>query len=142
MLLKILKRKDKTLRKKCAKIDKITPSIKKLAWSMVETMNALEGIGLAANQVGHSIRLIIVKNQKGPQVMINPIISEKEGEQMIPEGCLSIPNKTVINKRANKVTVRYTCLDGTENTAFLEGLDAVVAQHEIDHLNGILMNDG
>jgi peptide deformylase len=132
---------DEILRKKSRKIEKINDRIKVLSEDMIETMNENEGIGLAAPQVGVLKRLIVVDIGDGPIVMLNPEILEKEGEQVITEGCLSVPNKNGNVKRPEKLKVKYVDLEDKTHTIKTEGLLSVVISHEIDHLNGVLFID-
>ncbi|SRR6056297_196163 len=132
---------DEILRKKSRKIENINERIKVLAEDMIETMNENEGIGLAAPQVGILKKLIVVDVGEGPVIMLNPEILEKNGEQIITEGCLSVPNKNGDVKRPEKLKVTYTDLQGNSHTIKTEGLLSVVISHEIDHLNGILFID-
>jgi len=132
---------DEILRKKSRKIENINERIKVLAEDMIETMNENEGIGLAAPQVGILKKLIVVDVGEGPVIMVNPEILEKNGEQIITEGCLSVPNKNGDVKRPEKLKVTYTDLKGNSHTIKTEGLLSVVISHEVDHLNGILFID-
>jgi len=132
---------DEILRKKSRKIENINERIKVLAEDMIETMNENEGIGLAAPQVGILKKLIVVDVGEGPVIMLNPEILEKNGEQIITEGCLSVPNKNGDVKRPEKLKVTYTDLKGNSHTIKTEGLLSVVISHEVDHLNGILFID-
>jgi peptide deformylase len=108
---------------------------------MIETMKENDGIGLAAPQVGILKRIIVVDIGQGPLVMVNPDILEKDGEQIINEGCLSVPNKNGNVKRPEKLKVNYTDLEGDKHTIKTEGLLSVVISHEVDHLNGVLFID-
>ncbi len=113
---------------------------------MIETMYDAPGVGLAAPQVGESIQLIVVnasqeEDGKDSMVMINPEITEAEGKQVDEEGCLSVLDLTASVKRSQKVTVRYQDIAGDEQEITVEDRFAVVLQHEIDHLRGILFID-
>ncbi|MCK5069111.1 MAG: peptide deformylase, partial [Desulfocapsa sp.] len=113
---------------------------------MIDTMYDAPGVGLAAPQVGASIQLIVVnasqeEDGKESMVMINPEIIEKEGKQVDEEGCLSVLDLTADVKRSQKITVRYQDTTGTELELTVEDRFAIVLQHEIDHLNGILFID-
>jgi peptide deformylase len=83
----------------------------------------------------------VVDIGQGPLVMVNPDILEKDGEQIINEGCLSVPNKNGNVKRPEKLKVTYTDLEGDKHTIKTEGLLSVVISHEVDHLNGVLFID-
>jgi peptide deformylase len=120
--------------------------LQELVRDMTETMYDAPGIGLAAPQVGESIQLIIVdiaklEIEREALVMINPRIIGHEGSQIDEEGCLSVIDLTANVKRHKKVTVSYQDLTGKPNELTAEDRFAVVLQHEIDHLNGILFLD-
>jgi len=132
---------DEILRKQSREIKNINERIKILADDMIETMKENDGIGLAAPQVGILKRIIVVDRGQGPLVMVNPDILEKDGEQIINEGCLSVPNKNGNVKRPEKLKVTYTDLEGDKHTIKTEGLLSVVISHEVDHLNGVLFID-
>jgi len=114
---------------------------------MAETMWANDGVGLAAPQIGVAKRLLVLDVATGEDrgknliVLSNPEIIEREGEIEWEEGCLSVPGMTVKVKRSNRVVVEAQDLDG--NTVRVEGeeLPAVALQHEMDHLDGVLMFD-
>jgi len=118
---------------------------KKLVPDMIDTMIAAKGIGLAAVQVGHSIRLAIInkeadKSLKEHLAIINPkIFSASDEMDPEDEGCLSVPGKTCVVPRHRKIKVRYTDVFGQEQKLKATGLFARVIQHEIDHLDGILI---
>jgi peptide deformylase len=145
ILYPIRKYPDSILRQKAAPIKEITDEIRSLAADMVETMHAANGVGLAANQVGVSLRLVVIDmgEEKEPNVVtfINPEIIEATDEEIAEEGCLSVPGFYEPVKRALHVTVRGTGLDGSEQTMKCSGLSARACQHEIDHLEGILFID-
>jgi peptide deformylase len=140
-LLNICTFPDPVLKQKAVPVEKIDESLKGLIEDMLETMYQAPGIGLAANQVGKPVRLIVFdvtpKDQpRNPRVLINPEIVCAEGTQS-----LSVPEFYTEVKRCSKVTVRG--LDDQGNSVEMEGegLLAVVLQHEIDHLDGVLMLD-
>ena len=119
---------------------------KHLIENMIKIMTENNGIGLAANQVGVPKRLLVADiSPQIPEsdliVLANPEIIATEGEVTIEEGCLSVPDYQAEVKRHAKVTVRGLDLHGQEVEIEAEGLLAVVLQHEIDHLNGILFID-
>jgi peptide deformylase len=137
---------DPVLKQKAAPIEKIDQSLRDLIRDMTETMYQAPGIGLAANQVGRPVRLIVFdvtpKDQpRSPRVLINPEIICSEGSQTHEEGCLSVPEFYTEVKRCSKVTVRGLDDQGHPVEVEGEGLLAVVLQHEIDHLDGVLMLD-
>ncbi len=145
-LIKIITIPDKRLRMKAEPIEEITDEIRVLAERMAETMYAAPGVGLAAPQVGLSLRLVTIDVAEEEQdaqlmVLVNPEILEKEGEAVGEEGCLSVPGYFEEVKRAAWVKVRYQDLDGKEYVEEIEGFLAVAFQHEIDHLNGVVFID-
>jgi peptide deformylase len=134
------------LKQKADPVTGIDDSILQLAEDMIETMYQAPGIGLAANQVGRPLRLIVYdvtpKDQpRSPSVLINPEIISCEGSQSQEEGCLSVPEYYTEVKRHAQVTVRGLNAKGETVEIRGEGLLAVVLQHEIDHLEGVLMLD-
>ena len=136
---------DKVLRRIAKEVDDVTEDVCTLCNDMVETMQSARGVGLAANQVGVSLRVITVETgtekHSAPLAIINPEIVVSEGEDAAEEGCLSIPAYYETVKRARKVTVSGTDVHGDRLTMECEGLLARACQHEIDHLNGILFVD-
>ncbi|MCX6745194.1 MAG: peptide deformylase [Candidatus Parcubacteria bacterium] len=141
-ILPIIKEPTPSLRQKSAKIKEITPEIKRLILDMTDTMKTAQGIGLAAPQVGHNIRLCTINTEKGPLAMINPLISWKSLRKAVEEeGCLSCPNKFVNVKRSKIIYVKCLDQEGKELSFRAEGLFSRVIQHEIDHLDGILIID-
>ena len=136
---------EQVLARKADEIANIDGQIHKLATDMVETMYTASGIGLAAPQIGVSQRLIVADPGKAEKsnliTLINPVIVSREGHNAIDEGCLSVPEFTAEVPRYAKVLVRGVTLDEKEIEFTAEGLFAIVLQHEIDHLNGILFID-
>lgn len=124
-------------------IGKITDDIINLSNKMKEKMVQWDGIGLAAPQVGHNIRLIVIRLSTGQiQEMINPRISWTSEERVkIEEGCLSIPEKSIWIERPSKVRVKFQTAEGEFRYWCLHKMDARVFLHEYDHLEGILMTD-
>lgn len=142
MNLKILSDKDPILRKVCEEVQNIKEHLP-FATSMYFTMKSLKAAGLAANQVGKSLRIITVSSPQFEGIMFNPIIISKVEEKMnFLEGCLSIKNKKTNTKtRSKTITVKWQDKSGSYNEKEFTDLSAVVLQHEIDHLSGILMSD-
>ena len=127
-------------------ITEIDEDVVKLVDHMTETMYSAPGIGLAATQVGVAKQVLVADiAPRRPEseliVLINPEIVAAEGEVIFEEGCLSVPDYQAEVKRHEKVTVRGLNLKGVEVEIEAEGLLAVVLQHEIDHLNGMLFID-
>ena len=136
---------EQVLARKADEITDIDGQIHALAADMVETMYAAPGIGLAAPQIGISQRLIVADPGKAEEsnliTLINPVIVSGEGHNAIDEGCLSVPDFTAEVPRYAEVLVRGVTLDEKEIEFIADGLFAIVLQHEIDHLNGILFID-
>lgn len=135
------------LRQESTPIDTIDKSTKKLAKDMVETMNANNGLGIAAPQVGVNKRMFITTinlgtDHEGLITMINPQIEFPNDENETgEEGCLSLPELYKPVTRHKYVRVKYEDLKGNNQILDLEGLNARVIQHETDHLDGILFTD-
>ena len=139
---KIITTENPILRKKASKIHRFDPSIQKLADDMFETMHTARGVGLAAPQIAQSIRLFVAEYEERKVAMVNPEIVKAEGEQIGPEGCLSIPGYVGENiRRAEKVIVKGLDVRGKPIKVYAEGWFARILQHEIDHLDGILFLD-
>jgi peptide deformylase len=131
------------LTKKAEEIKNIDDELYQLAQNMVHTMHAAPGIGLAAPQVNKSVRLITVDLSVGEQkneiiILANPEILDSQGEAIMEEGCLSVPDVNEKVVRPSHIMAKGTDLDGNEKTIDAEGLLARVLCHEIDHLNGKL----
>ncbi len=144
----ILKFPDPRLKQIAQPIAAISDELRTLAQEMLAIMYDEPGIGLAAPQIGKSIRLAVVDTDwsdedkaRNPIVLVNPEIILREGGITWEEGCLSVPDFTADVKRSARVRVRCLDLDGNEVIHEAEGLRAVCFQHEIDHLDGILFID-
>jgi peptide deformylase len=142
-VLKVRKYGDPTLRKSAVPIGDVTPELRRIIADMTETMYDEVGIGLAAPQVGISLRLIVISDEdsRGVQALLNPAIIERGGEVTGEEGCLSIPGVFAPVTRAAWVKVEARSVDGQPITINARGLRARVLQHEIDHLDGVLFID-
>lgn len=148
-LLDIVIEGDPVLRKKAVKVRRADEGIRKLADDMFETMLDAPGVGLAAPQIGKSIRLIVVhvpedEDEGTPELslkMLNPEVIKSHGSQFGPEGCLSIPGWAGNIERAMHVTVKGIGMDNKPVRVKASGYAAVVLQHEIDHLDGIMFPD-
>ena len=146
MKLPILKEGDEKLRVICKPVGKVTQRIKKLAADMIETMYANRGVGLAGPQVGSDLRIIVfdprTSRRRNPTVLINPVLTELEGEIKGDEGCLSCPGLWAEVKRFAHVKATGLNENGEEVEIVSEGgVLSVVLQHETDHLDGILFLD-
>jgi len=137
------------LRQKAKKVKRVDASTHKLIDDMFESMHAANGLGLAAPQIGVSLRVLVIELPKDeeepaagePIALINPEIVKSAGEQFGEEGCLSIPGFVGMVRRANQVTVKGLNRKGKEVRVKGEGLLARALQHEIDHLDGVLYTD-
>ena len=129
------------LREKSMEVKQVTPNIVKLIDNMLETMYDANGVGLAAPQIGVSKRVIVIDVGEGPIELVNPVILEREGEELDDEGCLSIPGVTGQVARAARVKVQGLNREGKLQEFEADGLLARAFQHEIDHLEGVLFVD-
>ena len=150
MILPIYAYGQPVLRKKATDIDAQYPELQTLLNNMFETMYDSNGIGLAAPQLGLSIRLFIVDgseieniNPNGfKEVFINPVIEEEFGKEWeFEEGCLSIPDVRAHVKRKGELTIRYFDQNWVEHVKTFDGMAARIIQHEYDHIEGILFTD-
>lgn len=150
MILPIYAYGQPVLRKKASEIDANYPNLSQLLENMFETMYDSNGIGLAAPQIGISIRLFIVDGTEiediepkdFKKVFINPIIEEEFDEKWdYEEGCLSIPNVRADVNRHSKLTIRYQDENFQEHVETYGGMAARIIQHEYDHIEGILFTD-
>jgi len=137
---------EEILHQRAEPITEIDEEVVKLVDHMAETMYSAPGIGLAATQVGVAKQVLVADiAPRRPEseliVLINPEIVAAEGEVIFEEGCLSVPDYQAEVKRHEKITVRGLNLKGEEVEIEAEGLLAIVLQHEIDHLNGVLFID-
>lgn len=136
--LEIRKAGDPVLKKQCQAVEKVTGKIKKLLDDMAETMNAADGVGLAAPQVGVELRIVVIDVGEGLIELINPVLLEKEGCQKGLEGCLSVPGVFGQVERYEKVVVEGLNRSGRKIRVTGSGLLARALQHEMDHLDGVL----
>lgn len=162
---------DPVLKEKTASVKTFDAELAKISQAMLETMYNHHGIGLAAPQVGLKLRLFVMDVQESkdeeetedsadpsdgqdpepidqeplkpyaPKIIVNPVILKGEGENMVEEGCLSIPGVKIEVTRPATIEVRYQNLAGEFQQESLTGLHATCFQHELDHLNGVLMWD-
>jgi peptide deformylase len=135
------------LRKKSVKVSRIDRSIQELIDDMIDTMRANEGIGLAAPQIGVLYRIVVCEytdeesEELKQTVLINPEITEREGEWIAEEGCLSIPGYFGNVPRAVSITARGKDRKGKDIKIKTDGVLAHILQHETDHLDGVLFID-
>jgi len=141
-VLKIRTNPDPVLRRKARRIAVIDDSIRRLIDDMVETMQGSYGVGLAANQVGVPLRVVVIQlPEEEVLVMVNPVIVETKGERMVIEGCLSVPGYQAEVPRAESVRIQARDRNGKIFRKRGTELLAQAMQHEIDHLNGMLYID-
>jgi len=130
------------LRRKARRVSRIDSSIQRLIDDMIETMQQINGVGLAAPQVGVPLRVIVLQMpEEAPIAIINPEIVKRAGEQEVTEGCLSIPGYFGEVKRSASVTVKGRNRQGKAIRIKATDLMAEALEHEIDHLNGVLYID-
>ena len=141
MILPIVKEPNPILHQKAIPVTKMTAAIKKLIADMIETMHAAPGVGLAANQVGSRLNLLVASadGEKGKElVLLNAVVTQQKGKALCPEGCLSLPGVSSKVHRATEIIVE--ALAPTMEPVIVEATDlmAQILQHETDHLQGHL----
>ena len=149
MIRRILEYPDPVLRRVADPVVEVTPAIEALVEDMFSTMHENLGVGLAAPQVGESIRLGVIElpsNENDPQagtryVFINPLLGVLGQRRDMFEGCLSLPGFRAEVNRAESATITYTNLLGESESLEATGLLAQAIQHELDHLEGVLFFD-
>jgi len=141
-LMPIVQVPDPVLRQKTKKIKKIDAALQKLIDDMIDTMHDAPGVGLAANQVGVSLRVCVI-HVPGEEVvtLINPEIVKRSGTRECDEGCLSLPGYKGVVPRSEKVVVKALNRDGRPVRYHASDLFAEAIEHEVDHLNGMLYFD-
>ncbi len=130
---------DPVLREATRDVDEIDGRIAALSETMIETMRAAPGVGLAANQIGIAKRLFVYDAGEGPVTVINPRLVESEGEFTYLEGCLSVPGYAWEITRPNRVHLVGRDLDGNELSLEADEFEGRIFQHELDHLDGVLL---
>ena len=140
-IYKVVEVGDDVLREKAITVTKLGPHIDKLLDNMRDTMYANQGVGLAAPQIGVPKRVIVVDIGDGLIEFINPVLAEKDGQQIDNEGCLSVPGLMGDVARAERVKVKGVNRAGEATELEASGFLARALQHEIDHLDGILFID-
>jgi len=133
---------DPVLRKKAKRLRSVDPSVHRLVKDMIETMHDASGVGLAAPQVGISLRVIVIGLPEQEEiVLINPEVVRRKGERVLDEGCLSVPGYVGQLKRSESVTIKGRNLKGKEIRIKADELLCQALEHEIDHINGVLYLD-
>ena len=134
---------DPILRKTSRDVSEVNERIKILLEDMAETMYQADGVGLAAPQVGILKKVIVIDphDESGLLKLVNPEITERDGEQIGEEGCLSVPNFNATVKRPEHIKVSYMDENGEAKEMEAEGFQAVIICHEVDHLHGKLFID-
>ena len=142
-VLKVRRYGDPVLRRRAAEVSEITPDLHRTIADMIDTMYDEAGIGLAAPQVGISLRLMVIghDDRREPRALVNPVIASRGGQVTAEEGCLSIPGIFAQVTRAEWVDIEAKDLDGQPVKIHGRGLLARVLQHEIDHLDGVFFID-
>lgn len=130
---------DPVLRRRADDVTDIDGRLARLADDMLTTMYHAPGIGLAAPQVGVRKRLFVYDLGEGPQVLVNPTITDSDGEWIYEEGCLSVPGLTFEILRPKQVHLTGLDLDGNQVSVEADELLARLFQHELDHLDGVLL---
>ncbi len=149
MKLTIVEYPDKRLKEKSKVVEKFDKELHGLLDAMYQSMIESKGIGLAAIQVGHAKRVLLLnipddndeQSRDSLIEMINPLITMKEGDTVYQEGCLSVPSFYEDINRFERVCVNYQDREGNTKTIEAEGLLSIAIQHEIDHLEGVLFID-
>ena len=133
---------DPVLKTRASRVKEFDESLARLAEEMVATMHEREGVGLAANQVGRLKRILVAATEEDEYVLVNPVIeASSEEKETLAEGCLSIPGIQVEVERPLAVTVSGQDASGEDLRIEAEGLLARIIQHEVDHLDGVLILD-
>jgi peptide deformylase len=146
MVVPVRKYPDLILRRKAEPVEKISQEIFSLVENMIETMIRCDGVGLAANQVGSLLRIFTInstphEDTPTPLVVINPKILSQEGRVIDDEGCLSLPELYLKIPRSEKISIQAHNIYNERFMLDVQGLLARAIQHEIDHLNGVLIID-
>ncbi len=133
---------DPVLKTRATPVEDFDESLERLAEEMLVTMREQEGVGLAANQVGRLKRILVAALEDEEYVLVNPVIQQvADTKEAAPEGCLSIPGIQVEVERPTAITISGQDTSGGQIEIEAEGLLARIFQHEVDHLNGVLILD-
>ena len=142
MAIRTVRKEGDTILKKPSKpVKEINAATLALVDDMLETMRSLDGVGIAAPQVGALKRIVVIEFEEDLYEMINPEIIEEEGDQVCNEACLSAPGRCGDVERPFKITVQYLNRQGETTTVTIDDFMASVFCHEIDHLDGIIFLD-
>ena len=142
--LKIILYPDPRLKKVSQPVETFDAPLKELAMRMLELMRQHRGVGLAAPQVGHNLRMFVMNHTgelKDDRVYVNPVLTEAEDSEEGEEGCLSIPGLNVQIERSKKLRIQAKDVEGNDFDQTETGYIARIWQHEFDHLNGTLLTD-
>ena|SRR5271165_2997496 len=141
MILEILQYPHETLNQKSTPVRKITKDLQEFGKDLIETLDVANGLGLAANQVGRTVRVLAMKYKTKTIVLYNPIVvSKSKIRRPSKEGCLSFDYECII-KRHVSCKVKYLDINNKQKYIEFEGLDAIVFQHELNHLDGLTFAD-
>lgn len=143
-ILEVLRFPDERLRTVASPVEQVDKTIISLIDDMLETMLDEKGIGLAATQVNVHKQVVVIdvsEKQNEPLILINPVITHKDGLTISEEGCLSVPNNYAKVERAENISVKALDKNAKEFTLDADGLLAICIQHELDHLKGKLFVD-
>lgn len=141
---------DPRLKTVCPPVEAIGDAARAVAQDLADTLAEVVGTGIAAPQIGELTRIIHIDSSQhpkyaeyshGPLTLLNPEIVARSGTKRFREGCLSLPQFTATVKRARRIELRALDLDGATLELELEGFEAILVQHEVDHLDGILFID-
>lgn len=144
MIRAIVKEPDPILRRKATAVQEFTPEIQRLIDDMIETMHVAEGVGLAANQIGSPLNILVASadGKRGQElVLVNATLTHRRGTHSSAEGCLSVPGVSAEVERFSEITVAGKDRNGRPLTLRAIGLMAKILQHEVDHLQGHLYLD-
>lgn len=136
--MKVLTYPNPILRRKSEPVSNVGVELKALALRMLQVMDAHNGYGLSAPQIGQSIRLFVMQPNL---IFFNPEIVQREGHQYQQEGCLSFPNKFKKHKRPRSIRIKYVDEYNVSQERVFQGMDAICVEHEIEHLDGVLLLD-
>ncbi|MDP2916739.1 MAG: peptide deformylase [Dehalococcoidia bacterium] len=132
---------DPRLRLKAKRVRTVDASILKLIDDMIDTMHHVNGVGLAAPQVGENLTLFVIQTPALELVAVNPEITKQAGQDWYTETCLSIPGRRMTIKRPKLIKFRYQDLNGIWHSAKFHDFYAAIVAHELDHLKGVLITD-